>query len=152
MTVFYQGDENMNINGKEKLRTQTGTILRSQELCLDEKLCRLNQLHSELELQEAQEEATVDIAIEELFVDELRRLNAIRERNMASVDSSEIRELKMGFNHLFRAIEGTLDWAPEKKSSLEGVINRATLRAMLVDPAVPVDTKEELMDKWDDFL
>ena len=96
----------------------------------------------------------IESAIEDCFGEELRRLNIIRESllDATSVEFTQVDQLKEGFAGLFDAIDGTLSWNPEKHQSLYGVINRASLRAMLVDPRVSVAQKREIMDNWEQYM
>ncbi|MCY3413913.1 MAG: hypothetical protein INQ03_19885 [Candidatus Heimdallarchaeota archaeon] len=63
-----------------------------------------------------------------------------------------IEEQKKIFARLFDVIDHTLSWNEELQQSMYGVINRASLRAMLKDPEVSVKTKEEIMNNWEDFM
>jgi len=94
----------------------------------------------------------LDRTIEDWFGLELRRLNAIREQNLETVSIAAIQALKRGYTGLFSAIDATLSWNPELKYSIEGVINRASLRAMLIDPEVSVKEKEDIMNRWEEFM
>jgi len=127
-------------------------IVRSGQKGTEEKVFELTRLHHQLSGEDEQTVLLVDGGIEDVFGQELRRLNAIRERNLETVSMADIEELKQGFALLFSLIDETLDWNPERKSSLEGVINRASLRAMLIDPAVSIKTKDEIMRNWEEFM
>lgn len=91
-------------------------------------------------------------AIEDQFGIEIRRLNAIREKNLEVVQLKDISELKEGYAQLFETIENTFSWNAERHESMYGVINRASLRAMMIDPDVSIKTKQEIMDHWEDYL
>ena len=139
------------------LKDRISMILSSQ-LSTDEKISKLNNLHDEVKGDSEQNldikmaVIHIDNAIEEIFGSELRRLNAIRERNLETVNLDDIELLKDGFALLFKLIDNILSWNPEKQASLEGVINRASLRAMMIDPAVSVKTKQEIMDNWEEYM
>jgi hypothetical protein len=91
-------------------------------------------------------------AIEDQFGVELRRLNALREKNLECVKKEDIEELKNGYKQLFDSIETTFHWSSSRHESMYGVINRASLRAMMIDPEVSVRTKQEIMDRWEEFM
>ncbi|MFX0093284.1 MAG: hypothetical protein ACFFBD_16130 [Candidatus Hodarchaeota archaeon] len=140
------------------LKNKISVIVHNKQLSTEEKIRQLNHVHEEIEkhskryLNADLAKTHVDNAIEAVFGSELRRLNAIREQNLERVNLDDIEILKDGYALLFRLIDNTLSWNPEKKNNLEGVINRASLRAMLIDPAVSVKTKQDIMDKWEDFM
>ncbi len=153
----------MAANAKDKnpinaLKSRILKIINNDGLSIEKKIIQLTQIHEEVEKDSEQysnvELATscVDNAIEDVFGSELRRLNAIREKNLEEVDLKDIETLKDGYALLFKLIDSTLSWNPEKQQSLEGVINRASLRAMLIDPAVSIKTKKDIMNNWEDYM
>ncbi|MFW9996996.1 MAG: hypothetical protein ACFFD4_33445 [Candidatus Odinarchaeota archaeon] len=133
----------------ETVEQQIKTIFEEKTSSIQEKIEKLTALHST-----SGEIAVLKIenAIEDVFGEELRRLNSIREENIEKVDIRDIEALKDGFAVLFSTIDNTLQWNPEKQSSMEGVINRASLRAMLIDPSVSIKTKEKIMNNWEDYM
>ena len=126
----------------------------NSSLSLKEKIVKLNELHNILAQGEASKSLFfhLESCIEDLLESQIRILNEIRERNVEIVKLSDIDDLKDGYRDLFDIIDSTLQWNSNKQSSLEGVINRGSLRAMLIDPQVSIKTKQEIMDNWEDFL
>lgn len=134
-----------------------------EKICQDDqnelgsKITKLNKLGRELsegpDSQLSQEKIRlVEEAIENLIGAKLRELDEIRERNLEEVNFDDIDLLKDGFALLFSLIENILEWNPTERHSVEGVINRASLRAMMIDPRVSVKTKQEIMDNWEQYM
>ncbi|MHA1910624.1 MAG: hypothetical protein ACTSYA_02910 [Candidatus Kariarchaeaceae archaeon] len=87
-----------------------------------------------------------NIAVENAIEDLIGEL--VREANSEEI----IDKQKKLFERLFNIIDETFQWNPIKQDSLYGVINRASLRALLNDPEVSVKTKRQIMDNWEDYM
>ena len=138
------------------LKSMIDNIILTQNLPYFQKINALTKLYEEnkdnMEKNQKSGFLILENAIEEQFDIEIRRLNAIRENNLDVVHLEDIVELKKGFSQLFDSIENTLSWNADRHQSMYGAINRASLRAMMIDPEVSVKTKQEIMDNWDDYL
>ncbi len=137
---------------KQEIRDRIQGILENEQFGPEKKILELTRLRLRGGCDSKEHGEQVDNAIEEVFAQLLRRLNGIREANQEWVALEDLEELKAGFAQLFSLIDDTLDWNPGMKTSLRGVINRASLRCMLIDPEVSVKTKQEILDNWDDFM
>ena len=146
----------MNFLSNEKtFKIKLNEIKESTQLSPSEKIEKLNSIKKQLNNCNIEKDEYTEIlenSIEDIFLLKLRVLNEIRDQNMEFVKLHDIGLLKDGFNMLFNLIDSTLQWNPEMQNSLEGIINRASLRAMLIDPQVSVKQKNEIMDNWEDFM
>jgi len=140
----------------EDLNTLIQTIFSDENSSPLQKIERLTALFKKNETKSKSDtdavQTAIENAIEEVFGQEIRRLNEIREKNLKQYNLQEIEELKTGYAQLFTALERTLQWNPDQHESLYGIVNRASLRAMMVDPRVSVKTKKEIIDNWEDYM
>lgn len=150
MTVF------MTDSSEHSLKSMINHIVLIQNLPYFQKINALTKLYEEniynVEKIQKSDLLNLENAIEDQFGIEIRRLNSIREKNLEVVQLKDISELKDGYAQLFNTIDNTFSWNAERHDSMYGVINRASLRAMMIDPEVSIKTKQEIMDHWDDYF
>ena len=140
----------------DDLEAKIGEIAANLGLSYDQKIMQLTDLYKKSQAKgDSVAESLVnrlENAIEDAFGEELRRLNAIRERCLEGGSMDDIKEMKKGFGRLFELIDLTFGWNATRHQSMYGVINRGSLRAMMVDPEVSVVQKREIMDHWEDYM
>jgi hypothetical protein len=84
----------------------------------------------------------IELAIEDIICEMIRISN----------ETDTIEDQKEILKRLYVIAEDTLKWNTEKKESLYGVVERASMRAMLKDPEVSDKEKAEIRQIWADYL
>ncbi len=84
----------------------------------------------------------IELAIEDIICEMIRRTS----------EMDTLEEQKEVLKRLYVIVEDTLHWNHEKKESLYGVVERASMRAMLKDPEVSDKEKAEIRQIWADYL
>ena len=84
----------------------------------------------------------IELAIEDIICEMIRR----------SSEMDDLEEQKEILKRLYVIVEDTLQWNTEKKESLYGVVERASMRAMLNDPEISEKEKAEIRQIWADYL
>lgn len=137
-----------NITHMSRMNEQIRSIIGTDNL-VEDKIDALEKLYHEEIKNENSDDLLpgdnilqIELAIEDIVCGMIRI--------SAEMDSMEDR--KEILKRLYVIVEDTLQWNSQKKESLYGVVERASMRAMLKDPEVSDKEKAEIRQIWADYL